>query len=49
MRKNGDMRILSFTRSGKMGEKPKYTGKILAVRISYSTRTKKHSCKMEVL
>ncbi len=34
---------------GKMGEKPKYTGRILAVGISYSTRTKEHSCKVEVL
>ena len=34
---------------GKMGEKPKYTGRILAVGISYSTKTKEHSCKVEVL
>lgn len=35
--------------SGKMGEKPKYTGKILAVGISYDKKTKEHSCKIEVL
>ena len=34
---------------GKMGEKSKYTGRILAVGISYSTKTKDHSCKVEVL
>ena len=34
---------------GKLGEKPKYTGRILAVGISYSKKTKKHSCKVEVL
>lgn len=34
---------------GKLGEKPKYTGKILAVGISYDKKTKKHSCKVEVL
>ena len=34
---------------GKMGEKPKYTGRILAVGISYSTKTKEHSCRVEVL
>ena len=34
---------------GKIGEKPKYTGRILAVGISYSTKTKEHSCKVEVL
>ena len=34
---------------GKMGEKAKYTGRVLAVGISYSTKTKKHSCKVEVL
>lgn len=39
--------VLRF--KGKMGEKPKYTGRILAVGISYSTKTKEHSCKVEVL
>ena len=34
---------------GKMGERPKYTGRILAVGISYSTKTKEHSCRVEVL
>ncbi len=34
---------------GKLGEKPKYRGRILAVGISYSTKTKEHSCKVEVL
>lgn len=34
---------------GKIGEKPKYTGRILAVGISYDRRTKEHSCKTEVL
>lgn len=34
---------------GKIGEHPKYTGKILAVGISYDRKTKTHSCKTEVL
>ncbi len=34
---------------GKLGEKQIYTGRILAVGISYSKKTKKHSCKIEVL
>lgn len=34
---------------GKLGEKPQYTGRILAVGISYSRKTKKHNCKVEVL
>ncbi|MFG6393041.1 MAG: ATP-binding protein [Lachnospiraceae bacterium] len=34
---------------GKLGENPKYTGKILAVGISYNRKTKKHLCKVEVL
>lgn len=34
---------------GKMGEKPKYTGRILAVGISYDRKTKVHSCKVETL
>ncbi len=33
----------------KLGEKPKYTGRILAVGIGYSTKAKEHSCKVEVL
>lgn len=35
--------------AGKMGEAPKYTGRILAVGISYNKRTKEHSCKIEEL
>lgn len=34
---------------GKLGEAPKYTGRILAVGISYDKKTKKHFCKVEVL
>lgn len=34
---------------GKLGEEPKYTGRVLAVGISYNKRTKKHSCKVEAL
>lgn len=34
---------------GKLGEKPKYTGRILAVGISYDKKSKKHFCKVEVL
>ncbi|MDE6974823.1 MAG: ATP-binding protein, partial [Lachnospiraceae bacterium] len=34
---------------GKMGEKAKYTGRILAAGISYDRKTKEHSCKVEVL
>jgi len=34
---------------GKLGEKPKYTGRILAVGISYDKKSKEHSCKIEVL
>ena len=33
---------------GKLGETPKYTGRVLAVGISYNKRTKKHACKVEV-
>lgn len=32
---------------GKLGEKPRYTGRILAVGISYDRRTKEHFCKVE--
>lgn len=39
--------MLNF--KGKPGEKSKYTGRILAVGISYSKKTKKHSCKIEIL
>lgn len=34
---------------GKLGEKSKYSGKILAVGISYNRKTKEHFCKVEVL
>lgn len=34
---------------GKLGEEPRYTGRILAVGIAYDKETKKHSCKIEVL
>lgn len=34
---------------GRMGEKQRYGGKILAVGISYDRKTKKHFCKVEVL
>ena len=34
---------------GKIGEKQKYTGRILAVGIIYNRKTKKHSCKIEIL
>ncbi len=34
---------------GKLGEKPKYSDRILAVGINYDKKTKVHSCKVEVL
>ncbi len=34
---------------GKLGEIPKYTGRILAVGISYNRKTKRHYCKVETL
>lgn len=34
---------------GRLGEEPKYTGRILAVGISYNKTDKKHSCKIEML
>lgn len=34
---------------GKIGEKPRYTGRILAVGISYNTKTKEHFCRVEEL
>lgn len=39
--------ILRFR--GKLGEMPKYSGKILAVGISYDRKTKAHTCEIEVL
>lgn len=38
---------LRFT--GKLGEGRKYTGRILAVGISYDRKTKEHFCKVEAL
>lgn len=34
---------------GKLGETPKYTGRILAVGIGYDKKTKEHACKVEIL
>lgn len=34
---------------GKIGEKPRYTGKILGVGISYERKTKRHFCRVEEL
>lgn len=34
---------------GKLDETPKYTGRILAVGISYNKKTKEHFCKVEQL
>lgn len=34
---------------GKLGEKSQYTGRMLAVGISYDKETKEHSCKIEIL
>lgn len=39
----------AFRFRGKLGEKPKYTGRILAVGICCDRRTKEHSCRVEVL
>lgn len=39
--------VLRF--KGKLGEMPKYTGNLLAVGISYDKKSKKHSCKVEVI
>lgn len=39
--------VLRF--KGKLGETPKYTGRVLAVGISYSKKTKEHFCKIEEL
>lgn len=37
--------VLRF--KGKLGEKARYTGRILAVEISYDRKTKEHSCIVE--
>jgi hypothetical protein len=34
---------------GRLGEKPRYTGRILGVGIAYDKNTKVHECKIEVL
>lgn len=34
---------------GKLGEAPKYTGRVLGVGMAYDKETKVHSCKVEVL
>lgn len=34
---------------GKLGEKSRYSGRVLAVGISYDKKTKKHFCKVEIL
>ena len=34
---------------GKMAERERYTGRILAFGISYDKETKEHACKIEVL
>lgn len=34
---------------GRLGEKPRYTGKVLAVGISYHKKTKEHFCQIEQL
>ena len=39
--------VLRF--EGKLGERPKYTGRVLGVGISYDKGTKIHACKIEVL
>lgn len=39
--------VLRF--QGKLGERAKYTGRILAVGISYDKKTKEHSCEVEML
>ena len=39
--------VLRF--EGKLGEKRKYTGRVLGVGIAYDKKSKAHSCKIEVL
>ena len=34
---------------GRLGEKEKYTGRILAVGIAYNKKDKEHECKVEIL
>lgn len=35
--------------NGRLGEPPKYTGRVLGVGIAYNKETKEHTCKIEVL
>lgn len=39
--------VLKF--EGKLGETPKYSGRVLGVGIAYDKDSKKHFCKIEVL
>ena len=34
---------------GKLGEEPRYTGRVLLVGIAYDKETKEHCCKVELL
>ena len=34
---------------GKLGEEPRYTGRVLLVGIAYDKETKEHCCKVETL
>lgn len=38
-----------FKFDGKLGEQPKYTGRVLGVGIAYDKKTKAHDCRIEVL
>ena len=38
-----------FKFDGKLGEQPKYTGRVLGVGIAYDKKTKAHECRIEVL
>jgi len=40
---------MPFGLKGKLGEKPPYGGRILAVGITFDKKNKKHSCKAEIL
>ena len=39
----------AFRFKGKMAERERYTGRVLAFGISYDKETKEHACKIEVL
>jgi len=47
LRKQFGERLLRF--KGKLGEKPKTCGRILAVGIGYQKKNKKHQCRIEIL